>query len=143
MKLKIITKLQKSRKIVVDGFNQTLFDTLSPPFPPVKVTRYDGSKTGDIVELELNFFIFKQKWISTIIDHGANEKETWFVDKGTTLPFFLTGWHHKHIIQETPTGSSIIDDIEYKSYPILEWVLFPVLYLQFLYRIPIYKSYFK
>ena len=143
MKLKIITSVNKSRKDVVAKFNQTLFNKLSPPFPPVKLTRYDGSKTGDIVKLELNFILFKQKWVSEIIDHGENESETFFIDKGTTLPFFLTAWKHKHIIRDHTDGCLIIDDISFDSYPVIKWLLWPVLYLQFLYRIPIYKRYFR
>ena len=143
MKFCIKTSLLQSKDIVVSGFNKSLFDAVSPPFPPVKVIRYDGSQTGNIVELELNFFVFKQRWVSQIRDHGETKQTTWFIDEGTTLPFFLTYWRHTHKIHKTQTGSVIEDHVEFKSYPILDILLFPLLYLQFLYRIPRYRAFFN
>ena len=143
MKLTIKANVAQPRKAVFKGFNASLFNQLAPPFPPVKLIHFGGSKTGDEVILELNFFLFKQRWVSKIIDDNENEVQTWFVDQGTTLPFFLTRWTHRHIIQDTQSGSIIIDQITYDSYPILKWLLWPILYFQFSYRIKIYQRLFS
>ena len=38
---------------VFERFNQDLFLALAPKFPPSKLLRFDGCKTGDIVEIEM------------------------------------------------------------------------------------------
>ncbi len=128
---------------VWDGFDESLFVKLSPPFPFVKLLQFDGSTKGDRVGLELNFILFKQKWISDIIDNGKNEDQIYFIDKGVVLPFFLKKWQHRHILKKYGEGTKIIDDIEYSTGTFLTDILmFPALYLQFLYRKPVYKKIF-
>lgn len=129
---------------VMAGFNQDLFLSLNPPFPPVLLKRFDGSKKGDVVILELNFIFFKQEWESHITADGSSEEEIFFIDEGVRLPFFLKKWKHRHLIRKTSDGSSIVDDIYYHSpFWLLDYLLYPVLYLQFLYRKPIYRRFFK
>ena len=89
MKINIETAVEKDFLQVKEGFNESLFTKLSPPFPPVRLIRFDGSKKGDLVSLELDFLLFKQKWTSLIIEDHTNEKEFFFVDQGTELTFFL------------------------------------------------------
>lgn len=144
MKINIQTHVQQDYLKVKEGFNQSLFTKLSPPFPPVKLLRFDGSQKGDYVTLELNFIIFKQRWTSEIIADMTNDQEFYFVDKGVELPFFLKEWQHKHRIIKSGNGSIIRDEITYKSgVSILTLMLYPALFLQFLYRKPIYKKIFK
>ncbi|WP_373493562.1 hypothetical protein [Aquiflexum sp.] len=144
MKINIETEVQQDYLKVKDGFNQSLFSKLSPPFPPVKLLRFDGSKKGDLVSLKLNFIFFKQKWTSNITEDKTTDREFYFVDKGVELPFFLKEWQHKHRIIKTGEGSIIRDEITYKSrFSLMTLMLYPALYLQFLYRKPIYKKIFK
>lgn len=144
MKITLETQVQQDYLKVKEGFNKSLFFKLSPPFPPVKLLRFDGSKKGDIVSLELNFIFFRQKWTSEIIEDQTNDKEFYFVDEGVELPFFLKEWRHKHRIIQSDGGSIIRDEINYKSgFSLLTLLLYPVLYLQFLYRKPIYMKIFK
>ena len=143
MKVTIKTYIQQKRDVVFSKFNASLFEVLAPPFPPVKLCHFGGCRSGDEVVLELNFIIFKQKWISKITKDGTKETQTWFIDEGIKLPFFLKKWTHRHVIQDTPSGCVIVDLIEYDSYPILKWILWPILYLQFAYRRPIYKQFFS
>lgn len=144
MKIFIETPVEQDYLTVKAGFDQTLFTKLSPPFPPVKLLRFDGSKTGDLVTLELNFIFFKQKWTSKITDDQTDEKEFYFIDKGTTLPFFLKSWEHKHRIIKKGKGTIIRDEITYQGpFGLMTLLLYPALYLQFLYRKPIYKKLFK
>ncbi|WP_162343371.1 SRPBCC family protein [Cyclobacterium salsum] len=144
MKINLSTRVNQPYLKVKEGFTEDLFQSLNPPFPPVKLLRFDGSSTGDIVSLELNFLLFKQVWTSEITDDQTVENEFYFVDEGIKLPFFLRFWRHKHrIVSKGATQSLIIDEISYRAPNILlEVVLFPVLYAQFALRKPIYKKYF-
>lgn len=144
MKINISTKVEKSYLEVKEDFNDSLFLKLNPPFPPVKLLRFDGSSKGDIVILELNLLLFKQKWVSEITDDHTDDQEFYFIDEGTTLPFFLKKWKHKHRIIKQEKGTIIKDEIEYQGpVGILTLLLYPVLYLQFLYRKPVYQKIFR
>ncbi|MFT5918116.1 MAG: ligand-binding SRPBCC domain-containing protein [Bacteroidia bacterium] len=147
MKLNIRTKVAQDYQTVWQNFNSTLFQALNPPFPPVKLLRFDGSEKGNEVHLELNFILFKQKWVSLIVEQQEVEsdqtKEIYFVDKGTQLPFFLKFWKHKHRIIQQGEGAIIADEIEFKSpFLLLDYLLYPTMLLQFAYRKPVYKKYF-
>jgi ligand-binding SRPBCC domain-containing protein len=145
MRITISTKVKRHFLEVKEGFNQELFSSLSPPFPPVSLLRFDGSKKGDIVSLELNFFLFKQIWTSEITEDKTDEGEFFFVDKGVKLPFFLGAWEHKHrLIKIGVSETEIRDEINYQgAIRLLTPLLYPILYLQFLYRKPIYKRIFS
>ncbi|MBW3467395.1 SRPBCC family protein [Arthrospiribacter ruber] len=144
MKITLSTSVKQDYLSVKRGFNESLFKKLSPPFPPVKLLRFDGSSKGDIVSLELNFLIFKQKWISEITDDHTDEGEFYFIDEGIQLPFFLGKWKHKHRIIDQEKGTVIRDEIEYQGpNALMSVLLYPALYLQFLYRKPIYKKIFR
>ncbi|WP_421977414.1 SRPBCC family protein [Roseivirga seohaensis] len=144
MKIKISTKVEQDLTNVKDGFNESLFIRLSPPFPKVELNRYDGCKSGDIVGLTLNFFLFKQEWISKIIDQTETEQRFDFIDIGIKLPVFFNSWKHKHIMEQQEAGTMIVDDIEYSTpFLLLNYILYPLIYFQFLYRKPIYRKWFK
>jgi ligand-binding SRPBCC domain-containing protein len=143
MQIKIDTPVSRDYKSVMKGFDESLFLKLNPPFPPVKLLRFDGCRKGDVVALELNFLFFRQKWISLITDDGLSEDEFYFVDEGTELPFFLKYWKHRHRILRRGTTSVIVDDITFKTpFLLMDWLFKPVLWLQFAYRRPIYKKVF-
>lgn len=143
MKIIIESAVEQNYLHVKEGFNESLFKKLAPPFPPVKLLRFDGSSTGDVVSLELNFIFFKQRWTSDIVEDHTSEDEFYFVDKGVELPFFLKEWEHKHRIIKNGAGSIIRDEINFKGpVGLLTVLLYPALYLQFLYRKPIYKKIF-
>jgi len=144
MKLNIRTTVAKSYWEVWLGFDETLFRKLSPPFPPVKVVRFDGCKEGDIVSLELNFLFFKQRWTSLITVQETTDSEIFFVDKGTQLPFFLAFWQHRHRIIKDQNQAIIADEIEFQTpFLLTDYLFYPLLWLQFAYRKPIYRKVFK
>jgi ligand-binding SRPBCC domain-containing protein len=144
MNITIETRVAQDYLTVKAGFNESLFTKLSPPFPPVKLLRFDGSATGDLVTLELNFIFFKQKWTSQITDDQTTESEFYFIDQGIELPFFLKKWSHKHRVIKDGDASIIRDEIEFKApFGLMTALLYPALYLQFLYRKPIYKKIFR
>ncbi len=155
MKLLLQTPVRQPLAKVWAGFDRALFNQLAPPFPPVEVIRFDGCLKGDVVHLRLNFIFFKQDWISDIIDqqtigmlnHGMPDHpdEIFFVDQGTKLPFFLRYWHHRHrLVRDTQTGGTlVIDDITFRTPTLLtDYLFYPLMWLQFAYRKPIYKRVF-
>lgn len=144
MRLTIKTSVNQSAKEVWDGFTKDLFLALSPPFPKVRLLRFDGSTKGDMVGLELDFVFFKQKWISHITENGEDDKEIYFIDQGQELPFFLKQWSHHHRILKQDKGAIIVDDIKFSTGSILgDLLLWPGMFFQFLYRKPIYKKFFR
>ncbi len=144
MKIIIKTKVEQDYLTVKEGFTEDLFLKLAPPFPPVKLIRFDGSKKGDTVSLELNMLLFKQTWTSLITEDKTDENGFFFIDEGKKLPFFLSYWKHQHKVWAFPNGSIIEDEIDFKGRGIfLSILLYPALYLQFLYRKPIYKKLFQ
>lgn len=144
MKIVIETPVEKGYLEVKEGFTEVLFKKLAPPFPPVNVLRFDGCKKGHQVVLELNFLLFKQKWVSLITDDQTTDQEFYFVDEGIELPFFLGKWRHKHRIISSGTGSVIRDEIDFSGpFSWMTPLLFPALWLQFVYRKPIYRRIFK
>ncbi|MEO9869841.1 SRPBCC family protein [Ekhidna sp.] len=144
MRIKIKTKVSSTKERVKEGFTRDLFMSLNPPFPPVKLLKFDGCGTGDKVALELNFLLFKQKWISDITEAYEDEKSWYFVDQGSRLPFFLKKWRHHHGVEKAGSGSIIIDEITFSTGTVLtDALMYPLLYGQFLYRKPIYKRKFS
>ncbi|MFK7953307.1 MAG: hypothetical protein AB8B73_10720 [Ekhidna sp.] len=144
MNIQIKTKVGASLEKVKSGFTEDLFLSLNPPFPPVKLQQFDGCKAGDKVKIELNFILFKQLWVSDIVEDKLDDNSWYFLDIGVQLPFFLSKWRHHHGVEKTDSGSVIIDDITFSTGMILTDILmYPLLYGQFLYRKPIYKRRFK
>lgn len=144
MKISLSTTVEQGYLDVKNGFTESLFKKLSPPFPPVKLLRFDGSEKGDIVSLELNFIFFRQKWTSLITEDRTTDFEFFFVDEGVELPFFLKRWRHKHRVISSGIGSIIRDEIEFEGpFGLMTVILFPVMWLQFAFRKPIYRKIFK
>ena len=144
MRIKIETSVEASLKEIKKGFTKNLFLSLNPAFPPVKLKQFDGCKAGDKVVLELNFLLFKQKWISDIIEDYESELQWYFVDIGRELPFFLKSWKHVHEVRSIEIGSTVVDDISFSTgYILTDLLMYPLLYVQFVFRKPIYKKRFK
>lgn len=144
MHLKHTTEVNQDYISVKEGFTEELFIKLNPPFPRVKLKRFDGCKKGDIVALELNFILFKQLWKSEIVEDNLTEKEFYFIDEGRKLPFFLKYWRHRHRIIKNGNGSKIVDDVTFHSpFRFIDFLLYPVLGAQFWYRKPVYRKFFN
>ncbi len=144
MKLRISTRVNAPLQTVKNGFNQDLFLSLNPPFPPVKLLQFDGCEKGDRVKLELNFIFFRQDWVSDITEDAETTERWYFIDEGTKLPFFLRSWKHHHSVERNGNGSVIIDDITFSTGMILtDLLMYPALLGQFLYRKPVYKRKFQ
>ncbi|ALW87239.1 hypothetical protein AUC43_05180 [Hymenobacter sedentarius] len=130
---------------VMAGFTRDLFVALAPPFPRLRVLRFDGCRTGDRVEIELSTLVARLPWTSLIVDDGQLPDGTrFFVDEGQRLPPPLRYWRHRHLIQPGPSGGSIIvDALEYRTAsPLLDALLYPAMWAQFAWRKPIYRRWF-
>lgn len=146
MKIKIETAVKGNYKDVLAKFDRSLLEQLTPPGAAAELVRFDGSHKGDIVHIRLKLLgLITDEWISEIVDEQTNEKEAFFVDRGTQLPFFLSKWEHHHVVRNIgPNESLIIDDIRFEAHnPIFTALLYPILYAQFAYRKPIYQRIFS
>lgn len=146
MRLALSTLVAQPPSMVFAGFDADLFLKLAPPMVRVRLLRFDGCRVGDVVELELKpLGMPTQRWTSRITELVETTDEIYFVDEseGAELPFFLRTWRHKHrICLHTTGGSKIIDEIEYHACTGLNWILYPILWLQFAWRKPIYRRTF-
>lgn len=144
MRVKVQTPVSSSLTSVKKRFDKELFLQLNPPFPPVKLLRFDGCRRGDRVILDLNFLLFRQEWESLITDDVDTADKFSFIDEGIRLPFFLKYWRHHHLVVHSGTGACIIDDIRYQTPNVLlDYLLWPLFWLQFICRKPIYRRIFN
>ena len=131
---------------VMAGFTRELFVALAPPFPRLRLLRFDGCRTGDRVEIELNTLVTRLAWTSLIVDDGVQPDGTlFFIDEGQVLPPPLRFWRHRHLIQPGPNGGSVIvDALEYRTASrLLDVVIYPAMWAQFAWRRPIYRRWFR
>lgn len=137
------TRINAPMQDVWTQFDAALLSKLSPPFPKVRIVRFDGCQTGDLVSLELNLLVAKLIWTSQITDSIQNEDFCAFVDEGVKMPFGLTAWRHEHRIEKHDLKScTIVDQISFKTnYLLLDFLLFPLFWGMIVYRIPLYKLY--
>lgn len=145
MHIVIRTPVAGHYREVLARFDQDLFEALSPPGAGVELLRFDGSHPGDVVHIRMKLLgLIAQDWVSHITEEDATDTAAWFVDEGQQLPFFLSEWRHRHVVEKvSETQSVIVDDIYFRS-PArpLDYLLYPVLYAQFAYRRPIYRRIF-
>ncbi len=144
MHFAIHTPVEQSPEKVIKGFDDKLFIALKPPLLPMRLRRFDGCERGDEVHLEVGPNWMSQRWEALIIDHDNTPDEIFFVDTGKILPKPLKKWMHRHRILRKINGSEIIDDITFSTgWILLDWLIFPLLYLQFWIRKPVYQRHFK
>ncbi len=143
MKIIIKTSVEQSVSNVWEQFDRNLLLKLSPPFPKIQIITF-GRNFGDKVTIEMKIFFIKLLWISKITEIVDLPTQKYFIDEGEKLPFFLKYWKHQHIIEESENQTTIVDKIEFNTGTILtDYIFYPILYLQFIYRKPIYRNYFK
>jgi len=144
MNIKISTLVNQNYQKVSEGFNRDLFLALKPPLLPLQLLRFDGCKTGDEVHIQLGAGFLKTRWDAIIIDDAISEQEIYFVDEGKALPPILRKWKHKHRMLNKGAQTEIIDDITYHtSSKLMDYLIYPIMYLQFWMRKPVYKKIFN
>jgi len=144
MNIRIETVVTGNYKKIMAGFDLQLFKALAPKQAKMEIVEFTGSKKGDRVHIRF-LSPLKADWISEITEDHKNEEEAYFIDEGTTLPFGLRYWRHKHIVKKVSDNESlIIDDITYRGANFFMSLLFyPGLYFSFYPRKKIYRSYFS
>ncbi len=141
MHIRLSTKVEQPLEQVYAQFDEQLFLALKPPLMPLKLLRMDGNEVGDEVHVKL---LWSLLWISRITANRQEGDRWYFTDEGTVLPFFLRTWKHRHIMERLPEGGTmIVDDIEYTApYKWLSYLLYPMMYMQFWMRKPVYRRVF-
>ncbi len=142
--IQIKTMVDGHYKEVMKKFDRALFEALKPAGANMEIVAFTGSKKGDKVHIRFNSPI-KAEWVSHITEHGENEQEAWFVDEGVQLPFPLSYWRHRHVVQKVSEQKScIVDDMTFAgSNKLLTALLYPAIYAGFYPRKKIYRAYFK
>jgi ligand-binding SRPBCC domain-containing protein len=141
MRIELLTRIpNRTISETFNKFDEALFLKLAPPLPISKLIRFDGCKTNDVVALKIRIFFKWHLWESLIISNENKESEINFVDEGSKLPFFLSFWKHRHRIVQEENDVLIIDDIEFFAHNnVLTLLSYPILYLMFAMRKPIYR----
>jgi ligand-binding SRPBCC domain-containing protein len=146
LKLNLRTTVAQAPAQVMAGFTRELFVALAPPFPKMRLRRYDGSRRGNLVEIELDALVKKLAWTSLITDDGVLPDGThYFVDEGQVLPPPLHYWRHRHLLQPGPAGGTVIvEDLEYRTrFGWLDALLRPAMWAMLAWRKPIYRRWFQ
>lgn len=143
MKLIFKTQVKGNYKEVMARFDRQLFEALKPKQGTMEIVEFTGSQKGDRVHIRFTSPV-KAEWISLITEDRIDDKEAYFIDQGEVLPFPLSYWQHKHVVQKVDEETSlIIDDITFKAKnKLLTWLMYPALYFGFSPRAKIYQSYF-
>lgn len=120
MKIHIESVVKCPVRTVIDHFGKELFTHLKPPVGYVELIRFDGSHTGDIIELKVHLPGQTQHWINRIDNRVETGSKMSFTDVGETLPPPLSKWTHTHTIEAVGIDSTrIIDHIEFKAFNVL------------------------
>jgi ligand-binding SRPBCC domain-containing protein len=145
MRIYIATEVEENYKAVFSRFDKELFLALKPPLIQLNLTRFDGCLVGDKVELTLGMLGIHQLWTALIVDQKETAEEIYFVDEGQQIPPPIKKWRHRHVIKKLAERKTlIVDDIEFSTgYKLLDVLMYPIMYLQFWYRKPVYKRYFS
>lgn len=144
MKINIRTAVAGNYKSLIKRFDRSLFEALVPPGMSVELIQFDGSNLGDTVHIRLSLAgIIKEDWVSKITEEDVDAEKAWFTDEGVKLPFFLKKWQHRHIVEKNGENSTIVDDITFQTpFILMDYLMYPILYLQFAWRKPIYRKIF-
>ena len=147
MQIKIRTQVPGTPEAVFALFDRELLLSLTPPLMHVNLLRMDmPTRVGGIVHLEVIIMgIAKQEWYNEITEYATSPEQCHFTDRGVRLPAMFGAWEHRHIVRRNAQGKTeIVDDVNYKSRnAFLTVLLYPVVFLQFWYRRPIYRKFFK
>ncbi|MBF9253043.1 hypothetical protein I2I11_07050 [Pontibacter sp. 172403-2] len=143
MQLHLKTHVRQNYKTVFNAFDEQLFRRLSPPYPRLKLLRFDGSAPGDMVEVELQTGIKSFRWTSLITDRSITGTEAYFIDEGRELPPPLRLWRHKHLVSQSGSGTIIHDIITYSTgFKVVDALLYPLMWAAFGMRKPVYRKVF-
>lgn len=145
MRLKIVTQVMGDYKKVFSGFDHSLLLKLSPPGFRVQLLKADPPEmAGGRIALKVTILgLIHQDWENEFSQYEIGESECHFVDEGRKMPFPIKRWRHDHRVQRDGDHARIVDDVTYSSgLLVVDWLLYPVMWMQFAYRRPIYRRHF-
>lgn len=145
MRLLIKTRVSGNYQKVFAGFDESLLLKLTPPGMKLRLVKADPpDQVGGGIHLHVTVLgIIRQEWKNDFHSHEIKENECHFVDVGRLMPFPFKYWRHDHRVQRDGDNARIVDDITYRCrLKLLEWLVFPIVWLQFRYRRPIYRRHF-
>ena len=144
MQLHLQTAVEQDYRKVFQAFDEALFRKLSPAYPRLKLLRFDGSRPGDVVEVELQTGLKSFRWTSRITEERITDTEAYFVDEGQELPPPLRLWRHKHLVTKHGSGAIIHDIITYSTgHKWLDLAFYPLMLATFSMRKPVYRKVFR
>lgn len=145
MKMTLRTAVRGDHASVFAQFDKNLLHHLTPPGMKLEFLRFDEpTEVGSIVHINMRMWgIIKQEWYMHIVDFVEEEDRSWFTDEGIRLPGFLKSWQHRHLVEQEGDHSVIVDEINYSGQNgLLSYLLYPVIWMQFVLRKPYYRRYF-
>jgi len=144
MKILIETLVAQNYKDVFAQFDRDLFLALKPPLINLQLERFDGCNKGDKVEMQLGILGVQQSWKALIVEQQENSDAIYFIDEGVEIPPPIKHWRHRHTLKNIAERQTmIVDDIEFSTgNSVLDLLMYPIMYLLFWYRKPIYRNYF-
>lgn len=146
MRFQILTKVRGDHRSVFLKFDQSLLLKLTPPGMKMELIRFqEPDAPNGSIQLRVTILgIIRQDWENVFSHYELGPEECHFVDEGKVLPFPMRLWRHDHrVLADGPDHAIINDDITFKTtFLLMDWLLFPILWLQFRYRRPIYRRIF-
>lgn len=142
MKFQMSTPVQGfSPKEIINIFDFDLLRALSPPMMKPDLVSYGGYAPGTKIHFRLNTPFGIKDWKGSISEYRESEAEIYFTDVGLELPFGIKTWKHKHRLIRTAYGTEIRDEVDCSfSNFMAKSFLPPGIWLQFLYRKPLYAK---
>lgn len=145
MRFLIHTPVKGEPRKVFAGFDHNLLLMLTPPGMRIDLIHADqADKPNGYIHLKVTILgIIKQEWKNRFSDHELADDRCHFLDTGEMMPFPIKSWRHDHRVERLGDHTQIIDDVQFGTkFLLLDWLLFPVMWLQFRYRRPIYRKHF-
>jgi ligand-binding SRPBCC domain-containing protein len=129
---------------VYSVFDFRLLAELSPPIMKPEAKLYEGNELGDQLYFVIRTPIGDYPWKGKVTEESITENEIYFVDEGIQMAFGMSAWKHKHRLIKTDYGTLIRDEVFFDTKNVLlKYVLLPGVWMQFLYRKPLYEKIVK
>ncbi|MFL2997128.1 MAG: hypothetical protein ACJZ1Q_00045 [Candidatus Neomarinimicrobiota bacterium] len=127
---------------VIESFHNRDFVDFLISFQPVKILKWTGIKNGESASFKFWFF----GWKKMDVIHQNYQSKTDFLsfeDHGVGLPFGLTSWKHRHIVEKVQNGTLITDIIFFdESTTVKKFLIKPIMLFPIITRILSYKVWF-
>lgn len=146
MKILLRTMVEGSVSEVFACFDQDLLLALTPPGMRVEILKNaQPPLPGTGISLNVTMLgILKQHWENDFTAYEVAQDASFFVDEGRVMPWPIKQWRHKHLVRKHAHQAQIVDDVEFGCGNfLLDALIYPFVWLQFAYRQPVYRRFFK